>query len=276
MTPHGGTADGAESIDPRHFARRASLDRDDDQSIAPRHFAPMPGPLGSGDEGIAPQHPAPAGDVGTRGVGAEAEHSPDEPRGFARLRSQKRAILAEQRADWDEGRPVPPEDLLRRWPTDPATDPDAASLLVEDYFQRRKRGEDPGLGDYEDRFPEQSRSLVSLVSRHNAFRNLDATGSNHGATLRLPDVGDEVFGFRLKHALGRGAFARVFLAEQGRPRRPPGRAQGLGHRGDRAADPGPAAAHQHRPDLLGPRGRPRRPPRRLHALLRRAPASRPS
>ena len=42
-----------------------------------------------------------------------------------------------------------------------------------------------------------------------------------GFPLRLPDVGDEVFGFRLRLALGQGAFGRVFLAEQadlaGRP-----------------------------------------------------------
>jgi serine/threonine protein kinase/tetratricopeptide (TPR) repeat protein len=31
---------------------------------------------------------------------------------------------------------------------------------------------------------------------------------------QLPEVGDELFGFRLCHELGRGAFARVYLAEQ--------------------------------------------------------------
>ncbi len=39
--------------------------------------------------------------------------------------------------------------------------------------------------------------------------------------LKLPSTGDELFGFRLRYELGRGAFARVFLAEQadlaGRP-----------------------------------------------------------
>ncbi len=68
-----------------------------------------------------------------------------------------------------------------------------------------------------------------MVSRHNTFRALDAqwdtagdtSGVGRAPTLRLPDVGDEVFGFRLKHALGQGAFARVYLAGQddlaGRP-----------------------------------------------------------
>ena len=77
------------------------------------------------------------------------------------------------------------------------------------------------MDEYESRFPEQAKSLTALVARHNFFRVLDATGPFPGAVLRLPDVGDEVFGFRLKHALGKGAFARVFLAGQdhlaGRP-----------------------------------------------------------
>jgi serine/threonine protein kinase/Flp pilus assembly protein TadD len=41
------------------------------------------------------------------------------------------------------------------------------------------------------------------------------------AVSRLPEVSEELFGFRLRHELGRGAYARVFLAEQaelaGRP-----------------------------------------------------------
>src|SRR5262249_57932443 len=45
----------------------------------------------------------------------------------------------------------------------------------------------------------------------NSIDNSDATN----VILRLPDIGDEVFGFRLRRRLGKGAFASVFLAEQG-------------------------------------------------------------
>ena len=47
-------------------------------------------------------------------------------------------------------------------------------------------------------------------------RNSPPRGGSDGSTPRfyLPGVGDEVFGFRLLHELGRGSFARVFLAEQ--------------------------------------------------------------
>jgi len=131
------------------------------------------------------------------------------------VRSRKRALLAEQRASWDEGRPVPPEEILRRWPTDPAKDPDAASLLVEDYFQRRRRGDELSLDHYHERFPDHSRSMAAAVTVHRAFREAGDSGSVRPPRLRLPDVGDEVFGFRMQHPLGKGSFARVFLAGQG-------------------------------------------------------------
>ena len=87
-----------------------------------------------------------------------------------------------------------------------------------------------------------------------------------GFPLRLPDTGDEVFGFRLGRPLGEGAFARVFLAEQADLAGRPGRAEGHRHRGERAADPRPAPARQHRADLLAARGSPCGPARRLHAV----------
>src|SRR4029077_14278080 len=80
-------------------------------------------------------------------------------------RSQKRDLLAEQQKDWMADRPAPPEHYLERWPTDPKADPDAASLLVAEIFQRRERGEQPSLNDYEERFPEHGRVLGALV-RH--------------------------------------------------------------------------------------------------------------
>jgi serine/threonine protein kinase/tetratricopeptide (TPR) repeat protein len=141
--------------------------------------------------------------------------------GFAVARSQKRALLAQQQASWEAGAPVRPEELLARWPTDPAADPDVVSLLFEDFLRRRARGEDPSVDDYGPRFPEHKSSLADLISNQVLLRSFGRASGGSGATLRLPDVGDELFGFRLRAELGRGAFARVFLAEQadlaGRP-----------------------------------------------------------
>src|SRR5262249_60986312 len=90
-----------------------------------------------------------------------------------------------------------------------------------DYGQRRGTGGDVSLADYDQRFPEHRDSLAVLVRQHAILRSLGGTHGSSTTTLALPAVGDELFGFRLCQELGRGAFARVFLAEQaslaGRP-----------------------------------------------------------
>jgi len=145
--------------------------------------------------------------------------SDGQPGSFAEARSLKRELLEELRADWDRGTPRPPEELLGRWPGDPAGDPDAASLLFEDYCQRQKHSADsaaPNIEDYEERFPDQKDSLRSLFRQHSVWKSLDGGDPSRGSSTRLalPSVGDELFDFRLRQELGRGAFARVFLAEQ--------------------------------------------------------------
>src|SRR5438067_4354169 len=139
---------------------------------------------------------------------------------FAESRSRKREILAELRDSWQRGRPARPEQLLERWPGETSKDPDVASLLFEDYLQRAERGERPSTEDYEERFPEQRDSLAHLLNQQDLLRSLGASNPSL-PELRLPAVGEELFGFHLKDELGCGAFARVFLAEQenlaGRP-----------------------------------------------------------
>jgi serine/threonine protein kinase/Flp pilus assembly protein TadD len=133
---------------------------------------------------------------------------------FASLRAAKRGLVEELRARREEGEPVKPEELLRRWPTDPHTDADVASLLFEDYCQRQHAGLETSIVDYERRFPEHQDSLAVLVRQHAVWRSLKGTHGSSTTTLALPSIGDELFGFRLCQELGRGAFARVFLAEQ--------------------------------------------------------------
>jgi serine/threonine protein kinase/tetratricopeptide (TPR) repeat protein len=140
---------------------------------------------------------------------------------FASARSLKRELLAELEASHESGHPCRPEDLLVRWPTDPRSDPDVASLLFADYQQRVSQGESLDTDAYEERFPEHRDSLARLFRQHEVLRSLGASASEPRVPLVLPGVGDELFGFRLRHELGSGAFARVFLAEQaslaGRP-----------------------------------------------------------
>jgi serine/threonine protein kinase/tetratricopeptide (TPR) repeat protein len=155
------------------------------------------------------------------------ESAPAAPN-YTAARGLKRELLEELQAGWREGQPVRAEELLPRWPGNSGRDPDVASILFEEFCQRREqsrlgdaRGDWPTLEEFEQRFPCQRESLASLFRQHEVFRSLAGVSAGSGLGLALPAVGDELFGFRLRHELGRGAFARVFLAEQevlaGRP-----------------------------------------------------------
>jgi serine/threonine protein kinase/tetratricopeptide (TPR) repeat protein len=144
---------------------------------------------------------------------------------YAAARSLKRDLLEELKRGWREGQPVRTEELLARWPGNPGQDPDVASILFEEFCQRRKQGasfsDRPSFEEFERRFPSQRDSLASLFRQHEVLRSLGGGSGETFLGLALPAVGDEVFGFHLRYELGRGAFARVFLAEQaalaGRP-----------------------------------------------------------
>ncbi len=61
----------------------------------------------------------------------------------------------------------------------------------------------------------------SVTTRSGGANGLSERPRRERAVSRLPEVSEELFGFRLRQELGRGAYARVFLAEQaelaGRP-----------------------------------------------------------
>jgi serine/threonine protein kinase/tetratricopeptide (TPR) repeat protein len=140
----------------------------------------------------------------------EAAPAPD----FAGARSQKRRLLAELRASWRDGRGQRPEDLIGQWPGNPENDPDVASLLLEDYCQRGRAGQQPDSLDYSSQFPNHRDALSALSRQQGVFRSLGGGEPGSGFFLSLPEVGDEVFGFQICQELGRGSFARVFLAMQ--------------------------------------------------------------
>jgi serine/threonine protein kinase/tetratricopeptide (TPR) repeat protein len=106
------------------------------------------------------------------------------------------------------------------WTSDPGDDLDAASLVAEDLFRRRRRGDTASFSVGSAPRRPAGDSIGALVSCK-SFPGSVAGTSGRERILRLPEVGDTLFGFHLRYPLGRGAFARVFLAEQsdlaGRP-----------------------------------------------------------
>ena len=89
---------------------------------------------------------------------------------------------------------------------------DSAQLIYHEFCLAEASDLAPDPADYLRRFPDQAGSLSRLFALHDAFS---------ASTLRdwidpadLPSAGDEIGPYHLLRELGRGAFARVFLAEQ--------------------------------------------------------------
>ena len=136
-----------------------------------------------------------------------------DARDIASIRSQKLSLLAQLQSGSAEEAGPTPEELLAQWPTNPQCDRDAASLIFQDFCQRRQRDPNTSIKEYQDRFPEHKDSLASLM-RQDAFLKSLSGSEGSSPHFSLPEVGDKLFGFRLIHELGRGSFARVFLASQ--------------------------------------------------------------
>src|SRR5262245_33369836 len=84
-----------------------------------------------------------------------------EGRDAAAVRSQKLSLLAQLGSGSAGSGGLRPEDLLAQWPTNPATDRDAASLIFQDFCRQRAQDPATSLQEYEARFPEHRDSLAS-------------------------------------------------------------------------------------------------------------------
>ncbi len=89
---------------------------------------------------------------------------------------------------------------------------DEAELVYHEFCLAEESGLAPDPAEYLRRFPDHAGSLGRLFALH---------GAVSASSLRrwvgpadLPGAGDEIGPYRLTRELGRGAFARVFLAEQ--------------------------------------------------------------
>src|SRR5262245_61910138 len=101
---------------------------------------------------------------------------------------------------------------------------DVASRLVEDYLQKGMQEGSATVLRSLPQLPAHGDPVDSLIRQHELLRSLGPRLSSRERAVRLgkgswggetlPQPGDQLFGFRLRSELGRGAFARVFLAEQ--------------------------------------------------------------
>src|SRR5580765_8589829 len=90
------------------------------------------------------------------------------------------------------------------------------SILVDqaydEYCRRVDAGEKLDPNDFCARFPALRSSLTRLLDAH--FMVEEQTRLAPAPEIRWPEVGETFLGYRLLLELGKGAFARVFLATE--------------------------------------------------------------
>jgi serine/threonine protein kinase/tetratricopeptide (TPR) repeat protein len=124
--------------------------------------------------------------------------------------SRLEAVLAGFEAAWRDGRVPSPEAWLAH--LDPARPAEATELIYLAFCLAESDGLDPNPDDYLARFAEHREALSRLFELHALADSDDFVPPD--PTASLPEAGDEVGPYHLIRELGRGGFARVFLAEQ--------------------------------------------------------------
>jgi serine/threonine protein kinase len=128
------------------------------------------------------------------------------------------AWLALLRADlnlrWDDGEAVRVEEYRDRFP-----DLDVETLVAlcyEEFLRREEDGHAPFPAEYDERFPDLADRFRRVFDIHEIFGNAMSTALHipgHDPTP-FPEVRQTIAGFHLVEELGRGSFARVFLAQE--------------------------------------------------------------
>jgi eukaryotic-like serine/threonine-protein kinase len=124
-----------------------------------------------------------------------------------------RGLAAEIRARWQRGETVDTAGAIEDFPELKGNKSIVLDLAYEEYCLRTESGNPPDPDGFCERFPSFQVSLRRLVDAHRfVYENSDLLDA--GRSVEWPQPGQRFRDFRLVRELGRGAFARVYLAKE--------------------------------------------------------------
>jgi len=114
---------------------------------------------------------------------------------------------------WEQGAPISTEEYLARHPDLAANAALHLEVAYEEYCQRTSAGQLVDAVAFCQRFPALEGSLEQLLLVHRYLQD-DDWESLPNDEVPWPEPGETFQGFELRREVGRGTFARVFLANE--------------------------------------------------------------
>lgn len=136
----------------------------------------------------------------------------DEPQLFPATRTvDSVALVLQFKKLWDQGQGVSASEFLRLYPGEAESKDLVVDLVYEEFCRRLDGGEAVDAGEFAGRFPHYKSSLCNLLVAHQFFAQNPELLDEEEV---WPVVGQEYHGFHIVRELGKGSFARVFLARE--------------------------------------------------------------
>ncbi|MGA2033870.1 MAG: serine/threonine-protein kinase [Thermoguttaceae bacterium] len=122
-------------------------------------------------------------------------------------------LAVEIKSQWNQGQPADLAAVLAEHPELHRYRSIVLDLAYEEYRWHQRAGERLSAGGFSQRFPTLQRSLFLLIQVHSLLEHEPGLLEVQGV-VPWPRVGDCFLGFFLTAELGRGAFGRVYLAQE--------------------------------------------------------------
>ena len=143
----------------------------------------------------------------------DAATPPDSLGPSSPVKPGSRGLLSAIKSMWKRGEPADARAALSRHPKLKAEKSVVLDLAYEEYCVREESGQAPDPDEFCERFPTYKASLRRLIEAHRLLED-NSYLLAAGQPVRWPEPGETFLGYHLVSELGRGAFARVFLATE--------------------------------------------------------------